>query len=309
MRNWLLLLLAGLFLLTACAGGGQDGESTLTIGILPDVDSIPLVIAQEKGFFKEAGLKVKLVAFKSALDRDSALQSGQLDGAVSDVLAAAFARDGGFDAVIVSSTTGSYKLLAGRTEKASSLKELRNKDVAISKNTVIEYVTDRMLTESGLRPDDIRKVVIPQIPARLEMLSNDKVAAAVLPEPLATVARQNGARFLGLSDPMPFNIGIMLFTSRAVAQKAPELKALYRAYDQAVDYLYNEPVDSYIDIVIERCGFPSGVRGALALPAYRKAAPPSPADIADAVGWLSDRGLVKRTYSYEELVDSRPVRP
>lgn len=64
---------------------------------MPDIDSIPFIIAQEKGYFKEEGVDVELQYFKSAMDRDSALQSGNLDGGVSDMLAAGFAKAGGFD--------------------------------------------------------------------------------------------------------------------------------------------------------------------------------------------------------------------
>lgn len=309
MKKWLfMLIIVGAFFLGACASGGREGQGTLTVGIMPDLDSIPFIIAQEKGFFKEEGLTVKLVPFKSALDRDSALQSGQLDGAVSDILAAAFARDGGLDSVIISLTSGSYKLVVGKAETASSIKELTDKEVALSKNTVIEYLTDKMLAENGMRPDDLRKVVIPQIPARLEMLKNDKVAAAVLPEPLATVAAQNGARILSGSDQMAIHIGVLVFTSKAVNQKEKELRAMRRAYDKAVAYLASEPVESYIDIVIDKCGFPPGVRGALVLPAYRKVSMPEPKDVAGVIDWLQEKRLIKRMYSYEELVDSRFAR-
>lgn len=69
----------------------------ITIGVMPDTDSLPFIIAAEKGFFAEEGVKVNIQQFKSAMDRDAAMQSGNLDGSVSDVLAAAFARSGGFD--------------------------------------------------------------------------------------------------------------------------------------------------------------------------------------------------------------------
>ena len=135
MKKCMLLLL--LLVLAVAVGCGQQAEKKemqeITIGLMPDTDSLPFIIAQEKGFFAEAGVKVNLQQFKSAMDRDSALQSGNLDGAVSDLLAVAFAKAGGFDVKATSFTDGSYKLVAGAAEAAADVKALQGKEVAVSK--------------------------------------------------------------------------------------------------------------------------------------------------------------------------------
>ena len=191
----LILTILSTLILSAC-GAPQSQKSEplpkLTIGLMPDVDSLPFIIAQEKGYFKEEGLDIELQQFKSAMDRDAALQSGTLDGDVSDMLAVAFAKDGGFDVKVTSYTDGSYKLIAGAAENAIDAKALAGKDVAVSRNTIIEYVTDQILAKAGMTGDSINKVIIPQIPTRLEMLQNGKLAAATLPEPIASIAVANG---------------------------------------------------------------------------------------------------------------------
>lgn len=312
----IILLVAMLALaLTGCAGNKKEDTATqgskmksLTIGLMPDVDSIPFIIAQEKGYFKEEGLQVTLKSFKSAMERDSALQSGNLDGAISDMLAEAFARAGGFDTVITSLTTGSYKLVVNKNETATSIKDLQGKEVAVSKNTIIEYVTDKIADEGGLSAKSITKVVIPQIPARLEMLQNGKIAAATLPEPLASVAIKNGGKLVNSSDKLGINPGVLLFTANAVKDKEQELHAMYRAYNKAVEYLSKEPMENYIDLVMQKGGFPPDVKGALILPQYKKAAAPAQKDIDDVIDWLQARQLIKKKYSYSELVDTRFVR-
>lgn len=312
----MILLVAMLALaLTGCAGNKKEDTApkqsqmqSLTIGLMPDVDSIPFIIAQEKGYFKEEGLTVTLKPFKSAMERDSALQSGNLDGAISDMLAEAFAKAGGFDTVITSLTTGSYKLVVNKNETVTSIKDLQGKDVAVSKNTIIEYVTDKIADESGLPANGINKVVIPQIPARLEMLQNGKIAAATLPEPLASVAIKNGGKLVNSSDKLGINPGVLLFTSKAVNGKEQEIHAMYRAYNKAIDYIAKEPMENYIDLVIAKGGFPQDVKGALVLPQYKKAVAPDQKDIDDVIAWLQARQLIKNKYSYSELVDTRFVR-
>ena len=286
----------------------QGQLQTLNIGLMPDVDSIPFIIAQEKGYFKEEGLTVTLKSFKSAMERDSALQSGNLDGVISDMLAEAFAKSGGFDTVITSLTTGSYKLVVNKNEPASSIQELKGKEIAISKNTIIDYVTDKIASDGGVTANEINRIVIPQIPARLEMLQNGKIAAATLPEPLATIAVKNGARVIKSSEQLQLNPGVLIFTAKSVHEKEKEIQAMYRAYSKAIDYLAKEPVENYIDVLIDKGGFPKEVKGALVLPQYKKPAAPQQKDLDDVVAWLQQRQLIQTKYAYTDLVDSRFVR-
>ncbi len=274
----------------------------LKIGLMPDIDSIPFIIAEEKGYFAEEGINVELQYFKSAMDRDSALQSGNLDGAVSDMLAAGFAKEGGFDVKMTSSTNGNYCLIAGTANQATSLTQMKGQNISVSKNTIIEFVLDQMLAENQMTEADINKTVIPQIPTRLEMLQNGKLDGAVLPEPMGSIAVKNGSHLLNSSEQMQINPGIMIFTNDSLQNKTEAVKALYRAYDKAIDYLNNTPQEEYIDMVIEKSGLPPATKEALAQPHYAKATLPNKTDWEKSIKWLNDKGLVKQTYSYEDMV-------
>ena len=94
-------------------------SKTITIGVMPDVESIPFIIVEKNGYFAKEGVKVKLLNFKSAKDRDSALQGGKLDGMITDVLAVVFANEGGIKMRIISRNDGNIELMAG---KASGIK-------------------------------------------------------------------------------------------------------------------------------------------------------------------------------------------
>lgn len=313
-KTMLLVITALLVLFAGCSNDknpdshSRAGEPQLRIGLMPDVDSIPFIIAREKGYFKEEGLSVTLEQFKSAMERDSALQSGKLDGVISDMLAEAFAKAGGFDTVITSLTTGSYKLVVNKNEPAQAVRDLKNKTVAISQNTIIDYVTDKIVSDGGLAAADIHKLVIPQIPARLEMLKNGKVAAATLPEPMATIAVKHGAKVVQSSEQLALNPGVLIFTTQSMNEKEAEIRAMYRAYRKAIDYLATEPVENYIDLLIAQGGFPDDVKDALVLPEYKQPAAPQHKDIDDVIAWLQARDLIPAKYQYDDLVDSRFVR-
>lgn len=311
LKKWFLLLCAMALVLSVGCGkepAKQDApvqkgaKPALAVGLMPDTDSVPFIVAREKGYFAEEGVEVTLHPFKSAMDRDAALQSGQLDGAVSDLLAAAFAKAGGFDVRVTSSTDGAYQMIAGKGNEAKDVHSLAGADIAVSRNTIIEYVTDRILRENGMASDALQKVSIPQIPARLEMLQNGKLPAATLPEPMASIAVANGCKFLTGSGELGINPGVMLFSAKAAEEKKESLKAMYRAYNKAVEYLKKTPREEYIGMVVEKSGFPAAAKDALKLPDYRAATLPKESDVTEVMRWLKEKDLIKQEYTYQNLV-------
>ena len=305
MKRVLAVIFSLMLFMTAGCGPEQQGKDTklskLTIGLMPDTDSIPFIIAAERGYFAEEGVEVELVPFKSAMERDAALQSRNLDGAVSDLLAVIFARSGGFSMHAVSYTDGNYNLVAGGNAGISAAADLRGKDIAISRNTIIEYVTDEILSVNGMKEQDVSKVVIPQIPVRLEMLQSGNLAAAVLPEPMASVAVASGSRYVTGSGDLGINPGVIVFTDSSINEKAQSIRAMYRAYNKAVKYLNDTPRAEYIDLVMEKSGFPAPARDALDLKPYRSAGLPAEKDVEETVRWVKNKEL-GGDYSYDDLV-------
>ncbi|WP_315452521.1 MetQ/NlpA family ABC transporter substrate-binding protein [uncultured Selenomonas sp.] len=305
MKRLLAAALSALLLLAVgCGSESQPKEaklSKITIGLMPDTDSIPFIIAAERGYFAEEGVEVELVPFKSAMERDAALQSGNLDGAISDLLAVIFARSGGFALHAISYTDGNYNLVAGGNTGISTASDLHGKEIAISRNTIIEYVTDEILAVNGLNEREVSKVVIPQIPVRLEMLQSGNLAAAVLPEPMASVAVASGSRYVTGSGELGINPGVIVFADSAINEKADSIRAMYRAYNKSVEYLNHAPRAEYIDLVMEKSGFPAPARDALELKPYRPAGLPAEKDVEEAVHWVKHKELAG-DYRYDDLV-------
>lgn len=295
------------------AGCGQPQPpvvpaKTITIGVMPDVESIPFIIAEKNGYFKKEGVNVKIEHFNSAKDRDSALQSGKLDGVITDVLAVVFANEGGIKLKIVSKNDGNISLMAGKNSGINSLKEIKGKSVGLSTNTIMEYTSDRMLEAAQYKPDDIKKMNIPPLPTRLEMLQGGKVDAAILPEPLAGLAVKNGAKVLNTTDQMANKAGAIAFTAKSLQESPQEIKAVFRAYNDSVEYLKTEPAASYIDWLIQQQGFPAEVKDSFTLPRYAKAEAPSASIFNDVVQWLTAKKLIKNSYEYKALVDDTVLR-
>ena len=280
----------------------------ITIGVMPDLDSLPIIIAAHNEYFKEEGMDVKIEHFKSASDRDTALQTGKIHGAISDMLSVVFFNDNGFDIKITSKTDGSFKLISGKNSGITKVEQSTGKSIGISKNTIIEYLTDRILETSKVDVNSTQKVAIPKIPTRLEMLNSGKIDMATLPEPLASSALADGGKVLSSSDKLGINPGVMIFTKDAVISNPEEIKAFYRAYNKAVKFLKEEKVESYIDFVIKDSGFPDTVKSTLTLPDFSMAQMPSEKELSEVMNWLKAKKLTINSYSLEDLSNSSFIK-
>lgn len=297
----MVLVLLIVFIVSLPAG------AVLKLGILPDADSIPLVVAREEGFFDAAGSDIELVRFHNPIERDSALQTGNIDGAISDVLATAFASDNNEKVKITSLTNGRYVLVAAPDSDIKDYQDLKGARIAISKNTIIEYATDRLLQENGLSGKDVTMVAIPKIPVRLQMLEAGKIKAACLPEPLASVVKLKGAREIGNSTELGEAPGILLFTQKAVNQKTAAIKAFYQAYGQAVE-LVNEDPDSYRELLVTEGGFPAEIKDTFVFPVYDQPRLPASETVQQVIDWLQEKDLLEHNLSPGDLITDKFVK-
>ncbi len=278
----------------------------LKIGLMPALNSVPLIVAEHLGLFAAEGLDVELILFQSQLDRETALQTGQIDGTVSDLINAIGARANGFDLRVTSLTEGDFLLL---TAPGSRLRTLDDwKDPAVTRvptgllaNSIVFYVTERMLERGGVDPAKVELVPILQLPARLEMLLAGRIEAACLPEPLATVALLRGAHRVADTSSLEAPPGVLLFRGAALREKADSIRRLYRACDRAVEALNREP-DRYRDVIVRRGGFPPEVRDRLRLPRFGRSALPPEALVRDVAGWMAAKGLITHLPAYGEIV-------
>lgn len=292
--------------LSGCAPDKTPAEvpSTLTMGLTPSVDAIPFVIAKDKGFFEKQGIAVNFEIFKSAKDRDAAFQSGALDGVLSDQVGVCLYQNGGFDVKITGITDGDFMLVAGKNSGIKSIQDLKGKKIAISEKTVIEYTLDKILEKNSITPEEVEKVAIPPIPTRLEMLKNNQVDAALLPEPFSSFAMNDGAVLLDSAYTEGMFPAISAFTQKAIDAKGKEISKFYKAYGEAVTYVNKTPIAEYEDLVIKTIGYPEEMKGKIKLPEFRNNALPSDAALSSAIEWAAKKGLVKETLKPSDMVNT-----
>lgn len=297
--------------LSACSSTKQTettSKQTLNIGAIGSIDVVPIVIANEKGLFKKQGVEVNFQPFKSSKDRDAAFQGGNLDGIICDEVAVCLYQNADFDVKITGVTDGDFMLIANSKSGIKSISDIKGKSVAISEKTAIEYTLDQILEKNSIQPKDVKKSMVPAVPTRLEMLRNNKVDAALLPDPFATLAIKDGGILLGSASKLASYPSVTAFTQKSIDEKSNEIKAFYKAYNEAVDYINSTPISEYEAIVMSTVGYPDDMKGKIALPKFRKSTLPSEAEIKTAIEWTTKNGLINKSLSPKDLINDIGIK-
>lgn len=305
----LLFLFAGAAV--GATGAGEPGVTgsaepqPLVVGIMPAVDSAPLIVALAEGYFAEEGVDVTIELFRDQLYREAALQSGAIDVAVTDLVNAIRSWDNDAGSRVITSTHGVFSVVAGPNSGIGAVGDWPRPPGRVRtgalEDSIINYVALQMLKHVGLDPLSLVVVPVLQIPLRVEMVVADQVDAVVLPEPVTRLATSGGAREILRSDILDWTPGVVLATQAALADKPAELAALLRAYDRAVAVLNRSP-NAHRATIAEYAAFPPAIVDAMVLPQYLPAALPTPDQIADVAGWMIKRGMIDQMPPPAEIV-------
>ena len=304
--------LAVVMLLSACAPAAAPArpeEPTLRIGTLPILDLLPLFVAEKQGYFKEQGITVTFVPAQSAAERDQLMQAGQIDGMNNDMVSTVLYNKDSVKIKVVrtaiqaTSTWSQYSIFAAKDSGIKSTADLKNVEIGISQATVIEYITYRLLVDAGLAAPDIKTTNVIKIADRMQLLGSGQLKAATLPEPLATLAEQQGAlRVVPDAQNPDHSNSVISFSAQAVKDKPQTIRKFLAAYEKAVADINADPTQ-WQPLLNENKIIPTALTS-YKLPPYPKASVPTQDQFADVIEWMKDKGMISADVSYANLVDA-----
>lgn len=310
----ILFLILAVIGLGACTNGSvQKTEDTqpvtLKIAVLRILDTLPMYVAEDQGYFEDNGVKVEFIPVSSAPERDQMISSGQADGMVNEVVSTLFYNVDEVRVQIVrtarSATSESplFRILASADSGVTTVEDLKNAEIGISDGTIIEYLTDRLLEGEGYNSDDFPTVSVPAIPTRLELLSNGELKAAMLPDPLSSLAVQNGAVVI-LDDTSHPELGfsVLSFRKGVIDEHPQAIRSFLAALEQATQDINNNP-GKWSELLTEKKLVPPPVMGSYTIPEFPTASVPSEAQYLDAVEWALAKGLIENDVPYNDSVN------
>jgi NitT/TauT family transport system substrate-binding protein len=237
---WVCLVLSVLGVI----GAKADDALKARIGVLRLSSSAPVFIAQDKGYFRDAGLAVELKFFDAAQPIAVATTSGDIDFGVTAFTAGLYNLAG----------KGTLKIIGGMSREKAGFpligyfasnkayagglkapKDLAGKRIAVTQiGSSFHYSLGLLADKYGFKLGEMRIVPMQSLSNVAAALKGETVDAALLPISTARhLMDDGGARFLGwVGDETPWQLGAV-FASPKTIEKKPLVTKLLAALERA----------------------------------------------------------------------------
>ncbi|QJB54939.1 ABC transporter substrate-binding protein [Pseudodesulfovibrio sp. zrk46] len=305
-----IVLAMALMLLFSMSAHAENTK--IRFGILPVLDTLPLQVAVQDGLFIGQGLDVELVRFASALERDTALQAGQLDGYFGDLIAACMLVNKNVPMYVALTswrTTPGFPMFGiaqSPAKKGAMLGAMQGASLGLSKSTIMEFLADKISDSLGIGHQYFEQIEIKKMPIRLQMLLTDQVDCALLPEPLLSLAKFKGGGVLVTAEKLNIPLTVLSLHRKFFLDGADTYIRFITAYKEAVKRLRNDP-EKYRQLMAETCRIPGPLVAEFPIYPYPMPSLPTTAELDEVQEWMVEKGMLKRRLPHELMLS--PIIP
>lgn len=229
-------------------GAASSARAEIRLGLSDWPGWVAWYVADQKGFFKKHGAKVKLVWFANYTDSIAALSAGQLDAnsqTWSDTMTP-LAKGVAVKTILVNdNSAGNDALMVG--PKIKSFADLKGKSIALEQFSVSHFVLVTALTKNGMSVNDVKIINLTAGDAAAAFMSG-RVDAAVVWNPWVSRIETSGrGRALFTSKDMPGLIPDLLVAHGKALNdkdKRAELVAVIRAWFDTEQFIRTNQAES-----------------------------------------------------------------
>jgi NitT/TauT family transport system substrate-binding protein len=332
-RGGCALLFVGLMLMAANGAARADDLLKAKVGVLRLSSSAPVFIAQDKGYFRDAGLDVELKFFDAAQPIAVATASGDVDFGVTAFTAGLYNLAGKGTLKVIggmSRERAGFPLIgyfASNNAYAAGLKtpkDLAGKRIAVTQvGSSFHYSLGLLADKYGFKLSDVKVLPLQSLSNAAAALKGETVDAALLPVSTARkLMDDNGAKLLGwVGDETPWQLGAVFASPKALANKALVTKllgALERADREYHDVILSAvksgdaPIDDktkpLLEIIAKYTNLP--VEQVVGNCAYID--PDGKLDVknvANQIEWLQAQGFVDKGFNADAIIAKDYVKP
>ena len=327
------LVLAGLLVLAASGTAPADDVLKAKIGVLRLSSSAPVFIAQDKGYFRDAGLDIELKFFDAAQPIAVATTSGDVDFGITAFTAGLYNLAGKGTLKVIggmSREKAGYPLIgyfAANNAYAAGLKtpkDLAGKRIAVTQvGSSFHYSLGLLADKYGFKLSDVRIVPLQSLSNAAAALKGQTVDAALLPVSTARkLMDDGGAKLLGwVGAETPWQLGAVFASPKTLGNK-PLVTKLLAALDRA-DREYhdvilasvkdgsaaiNEQTKPLLEIIAKYTNLP--VEQVVGNCAYID--PDGKLDVKNVenqIKWLQQQGFVDKGFGADAIIAKDFVKP
>lgn len=284
----------------------------------------PVFIGEEKGFFKEEGIDLKLRTIENFDTKRSALVSGQIDVDMGNTLDQLLIyRENNFDATIFAVedfSRGGDGIVAKANIK--TLHDLVGKTVSYGEASPSDFFLRYLLKQNNIPADSVKLKPVSDAQIAGNAILAEQVDAAVTFDPWLTQSKSNTNLHVLVSTATYPNLipGLLIANKKALDERKDVFVRFTRAWFKSVDYYYAHH-DEGAAIIARRMNIkPEELEGVLSsihiltqaenLAAYDTTKPENISLLLSNINiFWKDNGFVKKNFDVKLLQDERFVKP
>src|SRR4030088_1510406 len=326
-------ILSGFLTLTGTGLARADDPEKGKVGVLRLSSSAPVFIAQDKGYFRDAGLDIELKFFDGAQPIAVATTSGDIDCGSTAFTAGLYNLAGKGTLKVIggmSREKAGYPLIgyfASNNAYAAGLKtprDLAGKRIAVTQvGSSFHYSLGLLADKYGFKLSDVKVLPLQSLSNAAAALKGETVDAALLPVSTArTLMDANGAKLLGwVGDETPWQLGAVFAAPKTLADRPLVTKllgALARADREYHDVPLaavadgkapiNEVTRPLLEIIAKYTTLP--VEQVVGNCAYID--PDGKLDVGNVgnqISWLQEQGFVDKGFDVDAIIAKDYVKP
>jgi len=303
------------------------------VGVLRLSSSAPVFIAQDKGYFRDAGVDIELKFFDAAQPIAVATTSGDIDFGITAFTAGLYNLAGKGTLKVIggmSREKAGYPLIgyfASNHAYAAGLKrpqDLAGKRVAVTQTgSSFHYSLGLLADKYGFKLSEVKVVPLQSLSNAAAALKGETVDAALLP---ASTARKlmddGGAKLLGwVGNETPWQLGAVFASTKTVADKPLVTRLLAalagadREYNDVIlaavtdgNAPINDKTRPLLEIIAKYTNLP--LEQVVGNCAYID--PEGNLDVgnvANQIDWLQQQGFVDKGFAVQDIVAKEYVKP
>lgn len=239
-----LLIVCGLALF-ACTAKPPE---TLRLGINAWPGYEYLHLADVKGYFREAGLDVKVVEFNSLSDARRAYERGQIDALGTTIIEVLQSRENSTKSLQIAAVTdysdGADMIVA--QSRIQTVADLKGKKVGLELASLGVYILARALEKNGLQLSDVELVSLDQLSLAEALEKGELDAIVTYPPTNIKLLANNQFHIVFTSKEIPKEVLDVLAVDAEFAKKYPEkVTLLLDGFEKAYQYSLSNPADAY----------------------------------------------------------------
>ena len=228
-------------LISGCGTVAIDEKEPLLVEFTDRWSDYTLLIAQQKGFFKEHKVNVKPVYYEVFSQAVPDLTAGQLDGGLfpirhainvanyTDVKVVAVYDNGGLNTIVA-------------TPEIKTISDLKNKRVGVPIGTTYELLVNEMLKSANLSTADIELVDV--TPENVPLSLGETIDAGFVYEPYTSQSIADGNTLLITTDNfIGLYPSVIVFRQSITEQREDDVRNFLKAWFEAVEFSKKNPAE------------------------------------------------------------------